>query len=207
MTSSQPGIPMRRRGTLTLMLIAALSLMLGACGSGETSTTAGGQGTEGHDGGDSQDLPTDAGEFTEIEWDDLVPAGSSSQQIQEDFSDRLEGVEDGTPEADALYEEMRDAYDEAPANSDLDGMPIRLDGFVAPLTYSGELITEFLLVPTFGACIHVPPPPANQLVLVTTERPYESKGLFEPVTVTGMFGTAISSSSPAVAARCAFARF
>ncbi len=40
-------------------------------------------------------------------------------------------------------------------------------GFIAPLTYEGELITEFLLAPYFGACIHVPAPPPNQAVMVT----------------------------------------
>ncbi|CAN0590062.1 unnamed protein product, partial [Ectocarpus sp. 12 AP-2014] len=48
--------------------------------------------------------------------------------------------------------------------------------------------------PYVGACIHVPPPPPNQLVLVTTDRPYENDGLFEPVVVTGMFGTAHTST-------------
>lgn len=47
-----------------------------------------------------------------------------------------------------------------------------------------------MLVPYVGACIHVPPPPANQLVLVSTERPYESDGMFESVTVTGKIGIA-----------------
>ena len=51
-----------------------------------------------------------------------------------------------------------------------------------------------MLVPYVGACIHVPPPPANQLVLVTTETPYEVDGLFSAVTVTGMFGTASTST-------------
>ncbi len=55
-------------------------------------------------------------------------------------------------------------------------------------------MTAFILVPFVGACVHVPPPPANQLVFVTTEVPYESSGLFEPVNVTGMFGKASTST-------------
>ena len=47
-----------------------------------------------------------------------------------------------------------------------------------------------ILVPFVGACVHVPPPPANQLVFVTTQNPYESTGLYEAVNVIGMFGTA-----------------
>ena len=49
-------------------------------------------------------------------------------------------------------------------------------------------------MPFVGACVHVPPPPAHQLVFVTTEEPYEGKGLFEAVNVTGMFGTASTST-------------
>jgi hypothetical protein len=42
--------------------------------------------------------------------------------------------------------------------------------------------------------VHVPPPPANQLVFVTTEDPYESSGMFEPVNVIGMFGVSSIST-------------
>ncbi len=59
---------------------------------------------------------------------------------------------------------------------------------------TGAGVSTFILVPYVGACIHVPPPPANQLVFVTTGTPYESSGLFEAVNVTGMFGTASTST-------------
>ena len=77
---------------------------------------------------------------------------------------------------------------------DWNGQTVRLSGFIVPLDYAGTGVTVFILVPYVGACVHVPPPPANQLVLVTTERPYESSGMFEPVTVTGMFGVASTST-------------
>ena len=69
-----------------------------------------------------------------------------------------------------------------------------MPGFIVPIDYKGTGVTAFILVPYVGACVHVPPPPANQLVFVTTSEPYESKGLFEPVNVTGMFGTASTST-------------
>jgi len=56
-------------------------------------------------------------------------------------------------------------------------------GFILPIDYSGTGVTAFILVPYVGACVHVPPPPANQLVFVTTPEPYETKGLFEAVNV------------------------
>jgi hypothetical protein len=72
--------------------------------------------------------------------------------------------------------------------ADWNGQVVRLPGYMLPLEFDGTAVKTFILVPYVGACIHVPPPPANQLVLVTTDTPYESAGLFEAVNVTGMFG-------------------
>lgn len=68
-----------------------------------------------------------------------------------------------------------------------DGKTVRIRGFVIPLTQSAEGVTAFILAPYVGACIHVPPPPANQLIFVTAQSPFTSKGLFEAVKVTGTF--------------------
>ena len=78
--------------------------------------------------------------------------------------------------------------------TDWNGQIVRLPGFVVPIEYSGNSVTAFILVPFLGACIHVPPPPANQLVFVTTAKPYKSAGLHAPVNVIGMFGTASQST-------------
>jgi uncharacterized protein len=48
----------------------------------------------------------------------------------------------------------------------LDGHNVRIPGFMVPLEDNQNEVTEFLLVPTPQACIHVPPPPPNQMVLV-----------------------------------------
>ncbi len=70
--------------------------------------------------------------------------------------------------------------------SDLDGREVRIAGFVTPLGFDGSEISEFLLVPYVGACIHVPPPPANQIVFVSGVENYEAEeGLLYPVWVTG----------------------
>jgi len=71
---------------------------------------------------------------------------------------------------------------------------IRLPGYIVPIEYSGSGVTAFILVPFVGACVHVPPPPANQLVFVTTSTPYESASLFEAVNVIGMFGVSSMST-------------
>jgi len=51
---------------------------------------------------------------------------------------------------------------------------------------TGDGIKSFVLVPYFGACIHTPPPPPNQLVFVTTEIPWPSENLWDAVWVTGV---------------------
>ncbi|MGI3169939.1 DUF3299 domain-containing protein [Pseudooceanicola sp. C21-150M6] len=78
--------------------------------------------------------------------------------------------------------------------TDWNGATVRMSGFIVPIDHAGTGVTAFILVPYVGACVHVPPPPANQLVFVTTAKPYKSAGMFEPVTVTGMFGTASTST-------------
>lgn len=65
------------------------------------------------------------------------------------------------------------------------GQSIRLPGYLLPLEMNGDAATEFLLVPTVGACIHVPPPPANQIVHVSYPEGFEPEGLYTPVWITG----------------------
>jgi hypothetical protein len=73
---------------------------------------------------------------------------------------------------------------------ELDGKKIRLAGYLLPLEMSGTLVKEFLLVPYFGACIHVPPPPPNQIVHVAMQgEGYSSDRLFDPISVTGVLSS------------------
>ena len=76
---------------------------------------------------------------------------------------------------------------ETSLNSKLDGKQIRLAGYLLPLDFSGKTIRDFLLVPTIGACIHVPPPPPNQMVYATTEQPikFDPNEMFKPIWATG----------------------
>jgi len=67
----------------------------------------------------------------------------------------------------------------------LNGEQIRIPGYLLPLEYEGTQVSEFLLVPYVGACIHVPPPPANQMVYVKASEAIENTGMYEPVWVEG----------------------
>ena len=71
----------------------------------------------------------------------------------------------------------------------LNGKLVKMPGFVVPLEFDGTEVSEFLLVPYFGACIHVPPPPANQIVYVKSQKKGLIDGLFDVVWVTGKMNT------------------
>jgi hypothetical protein len=73
----------------------------------------------------------------------------------------------------------------APVVTALDGKRVRIGGYVVSLDFEATRVKEFLLVPFVGACIHVPPPPANQIVYVKSEKGFDVNGMFEPVWVTG----------------------
>ena len=80
-------------------------------------------------------------------------------------------------------------------NPELDGKLVRLPGYLLPLEFSGRHVTEFLLVPWVGACIHTPPPPPNQIVHVKADKPFETSGSFEAVWVTGRMAAGAARKS------------
>jgi len=77
----------------------------------------------------------------------------------------------------------------APVVEALNGKTVQLGGYIVPLDFDATTVKEFLLVPFVGACVHVPPPPANQIVYVQAPKGIRVKGLFEPVYVTGKLST------------------
>ena len=97
----------------------------------------------------------------------------------------------------AKYESFRAEVDALNQRVDegLDGQIVRIPGYALPLEFSGVAVKEFLLVPYFGACIHVPPPPPNQMVFVALEEPYVVNELFAPVWITGRMSVERSSKS------------
>ncbi len=68
----------------------------------------------------------------------------------------------------------------------LNGKRIRVPGFIVPLDDFQDVVKEFLLVPYFGACVHTPPPPPNQIVYVRMRGGRQKVSLFEPVWVEGV---------------------
>jgi hypothetical protein len=87
----------------------------------------------------------------------------------------------------------------APVVAALDGKRVRIGGYVVSLDFDATKVKEFLLVPFVGACIHVPPPPANQIVYVKSESGFEVTGQFDPVWVTGVLKATTSHTGLAEA--------
>lgn len=120
----------------------------------------------------------------EIEWDSLIPDDYRPDKLLAEFN--IDELSDDDPRAAELMQKLQALWDTAPVRDDLDGAEIRLPGFVVPVEGDARETTGFLLVPYYGACIHVPPPPANQTVYVLTEQGEGANpGLFDVVWVTG----------------------
>ena len=161
---------------------AALILSLGlltACSDApdpKTGEPAGSGQTTGVDG--------DPGDFTELDWEDLIPPDWRPDKLMDDY--KVDDLADDDPRAQELMDKLQALWQQAPVVPDLDGKRVRLPGFVVPLEADAEAMGEFLLVPYYGACIHVPPPPANQTVHVVTAKGGEYHGgLFDTVWVNG----------------------
>jgi hypothetical protein len=128
-----------------------------------------------------------------ITWADLIPAsaliggkpanvlGGVVQHSQVSSSAETAGSSQPT----TSIEQLLGITSGVAYRNDLDKKEVKLSGFVLPLKFNGDKVTQFLLVPFVGACVHVPPPPANQLVLVDVPQGYQTTGLWEPVTVIG----------------------
>lgn len=86
-----------------------------------------------------------------------------------------------------LMEKWRKASEAV--NETLNGQRVRLPGYLLPLEMDGKKVTEFLLVPYVGACIHAPTPPPNQIVHVKHPKGFEAGGVFSPVWVQGVVRT------------------
>ena len=125
--------------------------------------------------------------FRELKWDEMVPKDWDPFAEFRDFNFQL--LDDGDPRAAALLKRMREVWDAAPANTALAGQNVRIPGFVVPLEDTNEGLKEFLLVPYFGACIHSPPPPANQIIHVLARTPAKGFRSMDTVWVSGPIST------------------
>ena len=114
----------------------------------------------------------------ELDWEDLIPTESKERPP----SGTPAPMHDYLGEGGLAAQQVLDFS----VNKALDGNNVRLPGFIVPLEVSKDgKVTEFFLVPYVGACIHVPPPPPNQLIYVRAEKGLALESIWEAYWVTG----------------------
>ncbi len=109
-------------------------------------------------------------------WDSLVPAGAYDFLPDEFDMDLLQDPD--------FQAKLNDAAQQM--NPELNGTEIELVGFMVPIETLGDEVMTFLLVPEAGQCVHVPPPPVNQTILVDSAvQPVDLVDLYQVVKVRG----------------------
>jgi hypothetical protein len=124
-----------------------------------------------------------AAEPRELTWLEMLPADAPEAPAPA-------AIHDLSKIADVLASESGPAASQqstvAPVVQELDGQQIKLPGYIVPLEVTeAGMVTEFLLVPYYGACIHVPPPPPNQIVHVKTKGGVLMDSLYQPFWIEG----------------------
>ena len=154
--------------------------------------------------------PPPISEFKTIEWTDLMP--KEDIEALENPPSYVTEVEDGSEEdkisgqlQNAISAATNDRYQQALVSTrviqEMDGKAIRLPGFIVPLEFDEEqTITQFFLVPFFGACIHLPPPPPNQIILVDYPKGIQLEALYDPFWVSGVIKVELVENATATAA-------
>lgn len=128
-------------------------------------------------------VATPAGAARELDWDALIPqdARSKFQAGPPPPTHDYLGGESGLAAQQVL---------DFSVNKELDGATVKIPGFIVPLEVGKDgLVAEFFLVPYFGACIHVPPPPPNQIVYVRMDKGIALDSIYEAYWITGKMKT------------------
>ena len=118
--------------------------------------------------------------------DSLPPHGKDTEEFYRDIGETLPQLKEAGIDINELMAKRK--IIQTSIVEELNGQRVRIPGYLLPLEVSATKVTEFLLVPYVGACIHVPPPPPNQIIYVKIDqsKSYKSKNLYEPVWVTGV---------------------
>ena len=137
--------------------------------------------------------------YNTIDWLDLIPKSDLDALMNP--PDYLSSIVDGSAEDQIdstiftnLDSAPESAYEKALVSSNVvsrfNQQKVRLPGFIVPLEFDEDLIlTKFFLVPYFGACLHTPPPPPNQIVYVEHEQGLPLDSIEKPYWVAGKLTT------------------
>ncbi len=133
--------------------------------------------------------------------DQIKEGEEVDQETIANHEKRIQDLEENGVDVEGLIGMREEVIKEREAklkltNRELDGKMVRIPGYLLPLEFDENKITEFFLVPYVGACIHTPPPPPNQIVHVRVEEGYMSFGeLYTPIWVDGIIRSARKNSN------------
>lgn len=151
-----------------------------------------------------------ANQYEEIDWVELIPQDDLDALLNPPAY--LDEIEDGSFEdqiandmLSALEMSGDDRYQQALVSTkvveDYNARAIRLPGFIVPVEMNEkQQVTEFFLVPYFGACIHYPPPPPNQIIYVTVKDGLRVNDIQHPYWVEGTLSTTLTENELAISA-------
>src|SRR5262249_33872991 len=126
--------------------------------------------------------PKEPPRIVELDWKELLPEGERAQFTAVAPAPVHDYRGEGGPPAVQAQDFN--------VNKSLDGATVRLPGFIVPLEPvkddgTNSELREFLLVPYFGSCIHVPPPPPNQIVYVHMAHREGIESIYDAYWITG----------------------
>jgi uncharacterized protein len=121
--------------------------------------------------------------YIDTPWEALSPADYDPFAAIRDLN--FATLKDSDPRAMEALAKLMESRNKAPVVQELQGKQIRISGFLVPVTKVKDDVIEFLLVPYFGACIHTPPPPSNNVIMVIPDKPYKGGTTMDAVTVSG----------------------
>ncbi|MDA1332374.1 MAG: DUF3299 domain-containing protein [Proteobacteria bacterium] len=147
--------------------------------------------------------------YEEIEWTQLMPAEDIEALLNP--PDYILDIKEGSKEDRAgnqgdastdlfFYDEYQRALLSTKIVPEMNGKKIRIPGFIVPLEFNkNKTVSQFFLVPFFGACIHVPPPPPNQVIHVTSKKGVKLENLSTPHWISGVVKSVLTKNEIATA--------
>lgn len=150
--------------------------------------------------------------YQEIEWTELIPKTDLDALLNP--PDYIMDVEDGSiedqlvrkiPSVMSTEQGAENNYEKALISTKIieamDGKNIEIPGFIVPVEFNDEqVVTSFFLVPYFGACLHMPAPPPNQIIYVEIKQGFVLETLYDPVVVSGTLSVALFEDQIATSA-------
>lgn len=134
---------------------------------------------------DLRHSPIASGDGAALPWSALAAPESQARARIEALRRRVDDVADTDARSRPVWREMQQWQGQTPGNAALHGRVIRIVGYVVPLRRSREGLRSLLLVPYFGACIHAPPPPADQVIHIVLDKPDSDLKLMSVVRAEG----------------------